>query len=64
MAEIEFRFASEEDFKERMSICKKCIHFMKKVEQCDICLCIMPAKARDANAFCPIQKWTKIPPTN
>jgi hypothetical protein len=46
--------------KKRMDICKKCIHFMKNTEQCDICLCIMPYKARNAESFCPIHKWSAV----
>ena len=66
MAEVEnnnvpeIRMASDHTYNKRMDICKKCIHFMKKTEQCDICLCIMPYKARNAESFCPINKWSAV----
>jgi hypothetical protein len=58
--EFDIRLASEAVVEERMNICRRCIRFMKKTEQCELCLCIMPYKTRTAEAECPIHKWGPV----
>lgn len=45
---------------ERLEICRSCPFFIKGVEQCKKCGCIMPQKAKLADAFCPVHKWEKF----
>lgn len=44
----------------RMSICKSCEFFVSFTQQCKKCGCIMPAKTKLADAFCPVHKWPSI----
>jgi hypothetical protein len=44
----------------RMSICKSCEFFVSFTQQCKKCGCIMPAKTRLADAFCPVHKWESV----
>lgn len=46
--------------KERMEICRACPQFIKLTTQCKECGCIMEAKTRLADAFCPLMKWDKV----
>jgi hypothetical protein len=48
---------SEKAQERRMSICKECPFFIKVTGQCSKCGCIMKAKTKLADAFCPIDKW-------
>lgn len=43
--------------KERMDICKTCIHLIKTTKQCKKCGCFMNIKTKIDNAYCPIGKW-------
>jgi hypothetical protein len=47
---------------ERLSICKKCPSYRKFAKQCKECGCIMPAKVKLAEAFCPLGKWAAVTP--
>ena len=40
---------------ERMTICKKCVHYVKG--RCSICGCILTAKTKMDTEKCPIDKW-------
>lgn len=51
---------SDELQQERMEICKKCPFFVKFTQQCTKCGCIMPAKTKLADAFCPVGKWHAV----
>ena len=55
-------FASEETFEERLSICKNCEKYINLSNQCRVCLCFMPVKARFAAAECPVKKWDRVHP--
>jgi hypothetical protein len=52
--------ASEQTEKERLEICKKCPSYRKFAKQCKECGCIMPAKVKLADAFCPLGKWEAV----
>ena len=45
---------------ERLDICKTCPFFRSSIKQCKRCGCIMPQKAKLADAFCPEHKWGKF----
>jgi len=45
---------------ERMEICRKCPELRAVVYTCTECNCIMPAKVRLKEAWCPIGKWNSI----
>lgn len=45
---------------ERLEICKTCPFFRSSIQQCKKCGCIMPQKAKLADAFCPEHKWGKF----
>lgn len=42
---------------ERLAICRECPFFIHATQQCKKCGCIMPQKAKLADAFCPEHKW-------
>lgn len=44
---------------ERLEICRSCPFFISPTKQCKKCGCIMPQKAKLADATCPVQKWGK-----
>lgn len=48
---------SDEQFQERIEICKTCEHFVDWSSQCKVCGCIMNLKARLAGRDCPEGKW-------
>jgi hypothetical protein len=54
--------ATEEIEKERLDICKNCPSYRRFAKQCKECGCVMPAKVKLAEAFCPLGKWTAIDP--
>jgi hypothetical protein len=50
----------------RLKICEKCVDRLdvekeneKPAMNCPICGCYLPAKARQDNDVCPINKWPK-----
>jgi hypothetical protein len=45
---------------ERLEICEGCPFFRSSLKQCKKCGCIMPQKAKLADAFCPVHKWGKF----
>jgi len=45
----------------RLAICKACESYLALTHQCQECGCFMDAKARLANAFCPLRKWAAVP---
>lgn len=49
-------FVTQAEYKGRLKICKGCDQ-LNPLWQCKTCLCFMPAKARFANSYCPLQKW-------
>ena len=50
-------FASDEIYKERLSICKTCDKFKELQNECAECGCYLPAKARIVLDSCPLGKW-------
>ncbi len=46
-------------FMQRMNICGSCEHMKRglKISRCNLCGCILAAKARKQNEHCPIKKW-------
>jgi len=45
---------------ERLKVCQSCPFFISPTQQCKKCGCIMPQKAKLADAFCPVHKWGKF----
>lgn len=45
----------------RFDICKQCPKYVSLTHQCTECGCIMNAKVKLPNAFCPIGKWDAAP---
>ena len=52
-------FVTDKVYKERMSICKKCIYYFKPTGLCKRCLCFMRIKSRLAHLDCQQKFWTK-----
>ena len=52
-------FVTDKVYKERMSICKKCVYYFKPTGQCKRCLCFMKIKTRIANLDCPEKYWMR-----
>jgi|TARA_R100000482_G_scaffold124726_1_gene78672 signal transduction histidine kinase len=52
-------FVANEVYKERMSICKSCEHYLSLLGNCGICKCFMKVKSRIAPMECPKGKWLK-----
>ena len=50
----------EEIQEQRLDICKDCPRLRKKLMQCKECGCIMTAKVKLAEAFCPLGKWSAL----
>ena len=53
---------SEEIRKERLDICKSCIHFIERSSRCSECGCYMPIKSglnADPKQLCPKKKWDR-----
>jgi len=51
---------SEEEFKERMSICERCNRYDSLQSRCTECGCFMLLKARLGTEDCPLGKWNEI----
>jgi hypothetical protein len=47
----------EEVYNERLSICKRCPLLQPVTKVCASCGCVMPLKAKLADAVCPKHKW-------
>ena len=60
------QFVSDEVANERLSICKDCPNYRKKVGQCKLCGCHMPSKVKLPGAYCPMSppKWDTAPAAN
>lgn len=41
----------------RLEICKQCVFYRPKTNQCKKCGCFMKLKTTLANAKCPMGKW-------
>jgi len=52
-------FTTDEVYKERMSICKKCVYYFSPTGQCKRCLCFMRIKSRIATLDCPEKYWLR-----
>ena len=52
-------FVANEVYKERISICKSCEHYLSLLGNCAICKCFMKVKSRIAPMECPKGKWLK-----
>jgi hypothetical protein len=44
----------------RFEICKACDKYLKLTHQCIECGCLMNAKTKLPNAFCPLGKWGQV----
>lgn len=57
---------SDEEQKNRMSICEQCINFIKNEDnpRCSECGCYLKVKTSWANESCPIGKWGSKDITN
>jgi len=57
-------FVTPEQQSIRVSVCVKCEHFQKAtavtMPTCELCGCIVKAKAWLATETCPADKWAKI----
>lgn len=54
---------TDEIARERLELCKTCEHYVSLLHQCSECGCIMNAKVKLPNAFCPLRKWATAPAT-
>lgn len=45
---------------DRLKICEDCPFYRHSFKQCKKCGCIMPQKAKLADAYCPVHKWGKF----
>lgn len=52
----------EQVARDRMNTCLECEHLIKVTKQCSKCLCFMEAKTTLKQSFCPIGKWSALPP--
>lgn len=52
-------FVSNEIYKERLSICRSCEHYLSLLGNCGICKCFMKVKSRIGPMECPKGKWLK-----
>ena len=50
-------YASEEESKNRWSICEECPRLLKTTNQCKECGCFMKIKVKLKEAVCPLGKW-------
>jgi len=52
-------FATDEVYKDRLDICKKCEYYFSPTGQCKRCLCFMKIKAKIGPMECPQKYWEK-----
>tara|TARA_Y100001963_G_scaffold95332_1_gene131200 strand:- start:762 stop:1007 length:246 start_codon:yes stop_codon:yes gene_type:complete len=45
------------EYMERIDICDSCVHLVREKNNCGICGCYMPRKARWKTSKCPKEKW-------
>ena len=53
----------EELARKRIAICNKCshkLHIDKLGDICDMCGCVLAAKARVEDEYCELNKWYKL----
>ncbi len=50
-------YASDEQAKARMDICRQCPHMQQVMRICQSCGCFLPAKVKFAMSSCPKSKW-------
>ena len=50
-------YASDEQAKARMDICRQCPHMLQVMRVCQSCGCFLPAKVKFAMSSCPKEKW-------
>ena len=51
---------TDEEYKERIMICRDCDKFREVQNECAECGCYLPAKARIVLDSCPLGKWKMI----
>lgn len=49
----------DETYAERLATCLTCDNFVQETSQCELCTCIVYAKARLTSEQCPLSKWRK-----
>jgi hypothetical protein len=52
---------AEEVAHARLDICKVCEQYVSLLHLCSECGCVMNAKVKLPNAFCPLRKWNTAP---
>ena len=45
----------------RLELCQVCEHYVSLLHLCAECGCVMDAKVKLPNAFCPLRKWDVAP---
>jgi len=45
---------------ERLKVCQGCPRLTPKINRCEECGCLMPAKVFFKGASCPLGKWEKM----
>lgn len=45
---------------ERFSTCLECENYLHDDDRCNVCGCVMSAKARCPECECPLQKWVAM----
>lgn len=50
-------YATDEQAKARMDICRQCPHMQQVIRVCQSCGCFLPAKVKFAMSSCPKSKW-------
>lgn len=51
-----FALADKKIKEHRIQVCRKCEN-LNSLEQCDVCHCFMPVKAKFIETKCPLGKW-------
>lgn len=51
---------AEDISEKRLNICISCDRFAKMTRTCKECGCLMDAKTKLGNAFCPLGKWGQV----
>jgi|APGre2960657423_1045063.scaffolds.fasta_scaffold840642_1 hypothetical protein len=52
-------FVNNNEYIERLNICKSCENFHSKFKVCNKCGCFMPAKCKLSKSKCPKNFWTE-----
>tara|TARA_R110002051_G_scaffold321473_1_gene409254 strand:- start:527 stop:928 length:402 start_codon:yes stop_codon:yes gene_type:complete len=56
-------FVTNEVYKDRIAICKKCVYYSRTLGNCTVCKCFMKIKARIGGQECPQKYWAKTTET-